>query len=540
MTIVYTPTTNFGAKDSLPSNDPNKVVKGAEFTDEFENISTAFGGVAPTLNPTFTGTITADGISASSITLTGNASAVDVTASGDVTAVNVTYTGALSGPDGALATEQYATDLVNAAVLAPITELDDISDVNTTAATDGQYLKLEAGEWVGSSVDVNNITGNLTVSGAIIESESTPTQSTVTQSLRMDSATLLNNPSGYTSPCTIQLVDSSHWYSTGPNSGNTAALVGRVMTTPYDITTGSVTNYNLTAFIGGNQFVRNFHVSPDGHNLVYMNATSTHSPTWDRHVSVYTSIPHNWSGAYLTLLEISDEQIGDSPFTYSADGLQLFRVDEKTSGTDLRHWDLASPYQYNTRTTGGDDGTIIDASALFAGNVRSFQFNSDGTELIASVDPGHIVAVVLSTPYDFTTASVVDTFTGSSAQANVNDVALSPDGQHMGLGFTSTVEFYNISADVQELAIDCNQGNVFTATLTASSSIALSNIPPAGEAFALTLELETAGNSIQWPTGTIWPTATPPTLSAGKDVFVLTTHDGGTTWYGFTAGQEMG
>ena len=56
MSITYTPTTNFGAKDSLPANDPAKVIKGAEFTTEYTAIQSAFALAAPSANPTFTGT----------------------------------------------------------------------------------------------------------------------------------------------------------------------------------------------------------------------------------------------------------------------------------------------------------------------------------------------------------------------------------------------------------------------------------------------------------------------------------------------------
>ena len=58
MSITYTPSTNFGAKDSLPSNDSNKVIRGSEFTTEFTAIQTAFGLAAPAASPTFTGTVT--------------------------------------------------------------------------------------------------------------------------------------------------------------------------------------------------------------------------------------------------------------------------------------------------------------------------------------------------------------------------------------------------------------------------------------------------------------------------------------------------
>ena len=58
MSITYTPATNFGSKDSLPTNDPDKVIKGSEFTTEFTAIQTAFGLAAPAASPTFTGTVT--------------------------------------------------------------------------------------------------------------------------------------------------------------------------------------------------------------------------------------------------------------------------------------------------------------------------------------------------------------------------------------------------------------------------------------------------------------------------------------------------
>lgn len=58
MAITYTPSVNFGAKDSLPTNDPDKVIKGSEFTTEFTAIQTAFSLAAPVASPTFTGTVT--------------------------------------------------------------------------------------------------------------------------------------------------------------------------------------------------------------------------------------------------------------------------------------------------------------------------------------------------------------------------------------------------------------------------------------------------------------------------------------------------
>jgi len=54
----YTKTTNFTAKDSLPSGNANKIVKGSEIDDEFDNIATAVATKSNIASPTFTGTVT--------------------------------------------------------------------------------------------------------------------------------------------------------------------------------------------------------------------------------------------------------------------------------------------------------------------------------------------------------------------------------------------------------------------------------------------------------------------------------------------------
>ena len=65
----YSKTTNFAAKDSLPSGDPAKIIRGTEFNVEFDNIATAsrtkadandadLTGLTTVENLTVTGTVT--------------------------------------------------------------------------------------------------------------------------------------------------------------------------------------------------------------------------------------------------------------------------------------------------------------------------------------------------------------------------------------------------------------------------------------------------------------------------------------------------
>lgn len=52
----YTKATNFAAKDSLPSGNSGKIIKGTEIDNEYTAIASAISSKADTNSPTFTGT----------------------------------------------------------------------------------------------------------------------------------------------------------------------------------------------------------------------------------------------------------------------------------------------------------------------------------------------------------------------------------------------------------------------------------------------------------------------------------------------------
>lgn len=67
----YTKTTNFAAKDSLPSGNPNKIVKGTEIDSEFNNIATASATKADANNAALTGTTVFETLSDGTTSITG-------------------------------------------------------------------------------------------------------------------------------------------------------------------------------------------------------------------------------------------------------------------------------------------------------------------------------------------------------------------------------------------------------------------------------------------------------------------------------------
>tara|TARA_S200002703_G_scaffold103582_1_gene89844 strand:+ start:302 stop:928 length:627 start_codon:yes stop_codon:yes gene_type:complete len=114
------------------------------------------------------------------------------------------------------------------------------------------------------------------------------------------------------------------------------------------------------------------------------------------------------------------------------------------------------------------------------------------------------------------------------------------------------VDSYNetyaaVTSSSNATTVDCEAGNAFSHTLTENTTFTFSNPPASGTAFSFSLEIiqdgSASGFTVTWPGAVDWPAATAPTLTAtasAKDVFVFYTRDGGTTWYGFTAGQALG
>jgi len=91
--------------------------------------------------------------------------------------------------------------------------------------------------------------------------------------------------------------------------------------------------------------------------------------------------------------------------------------------------------------------------------------------------------------------------------------------------------------------IDLELGNVVTATVDSTAqTFTFINPPVSGTAGSFTLILTNGGSqTITWPASVDWADAEEPTLTAaGIDILTFTTFDGGTIWYGFTAGLDMG
>tara|TARA_R110000796_G_scaffold69170_4_gene157983 strand:+ start:2438 stop:4141 length:1704 start_codon:yes stop_codon:yes gene_type:complete len=210
----YTKSTNFAVKDTLPTGDPGKVIKGTEFDAEFNNIQTSNNSKANKANSALTGVttiasatittadinggtldaaiigattpaaITGTTVTATTVVVTGLVDGRDVAADG--TKLDGVESGATADQTGAQIKTAYQAE-ANAFTDTKNTKLAGIetaatadqtnseikvayeANANTNAYTDASVTKLAGIEALADVTDVTNVTA----AGALMDSELT-------------------------------------------------------------------------------------------------------------------------------------------------------------------------------------------------------------------------------------------------------------------------------------------------------------------------------------------------------------------------------
>ena len=142
---------------------------------------------------------------------------------------------------------------------------------------------------------------------------------------------------------------------------------------------------------------------------------------------------------------------------------------------------------------------------------------------------------------DITTLGTSEASKTVTADAN-GDVNLSEELKAKSYNET----YAAVTSSSAATTVNCETGNAFSHTLTEATTFTFSNPPASGTSYSFSIEIiqdaSASGFTVTWPTSVDWPSGTAPTLTAttsAKDVFVFTTRDGGTNWYGFTAGLAL-
>lgn len=191
------------------------------------------------------------------------------------------------------------------------------------------------------------------------------------------------------------------------------------------------------------------------------------------------------------------------------------------------------PVPQNVTSGNITDGTITNVD--IASNAAIATSKISGLATVATTGAYADVTGTPTIPTDFVSAASGGTFSGD-----------------IDVGGELIVDSYNetyaaVTSTSNATTVNCEAGNSFMHTLTENTTFTFSNPPASGTAYSFSIEIiqdaSASGFTVTWPASVDWPAATAPTLTAdasAKDMFVFTTRDGGTTWYGFTAGQALG
>lgn len=196
--------------------------------------------------------------------------------------------------------------------------------------------------------------------------------------------------------------------------------------------------------------------------------------------------------------------------------------------------------------------SIVTTGALNSGSITSgFGAIDVGSSAISTT------GVITAGEVTMTTLDIGGTnVTASAAELNYNDITTLGTSQASKVVTSDANNVVTFSGGIVEdsvtitsssgaATLDMRLGTNFIHDLTEDVTYTFSNAASSGNvsSFSLKIIQGSTARLITWPTSVDWVAATAPTLTTDDnavDIFVFQTMDGGTTWYGFVAGQALG
>ena len=215
------------------------------------------------------------------------------------------------------------------------------------------------------------------------------------------------------------------------------------------------------------------------------------------------------------------------------------------------------------------NNSVIGGSTAAAGSFTTLSASSTvtigGTALTSTAAELNILDGVTATASELnildgvtstaTELNILDGVTATTAEINYLDITTLGTTQASKVVTSDANGVTKFDNGIQEestavtsssnaATLNLRDGSVFTHTLSENVTYTFSNPAASGYASAFTLKVtqDSSARTITWPGSVDWAGGTAPTLSTGSgdvDVFVFMTVDGGTIYYGFTAGQDM-
>jgi len=338
--------------------------------------------------------------------------------------------------------------------------------------------------------------------------------------------------------------DTTFTFSNAPASGTAAgfalAVTGANVTSGYDLANAS---YDSVSFSVAAQESLSAGVTfkLDGTKMYVIGELSDRiheynlSTAWD--IS---------TAAIFQNVSVAAQETTPQGLFFSPDGMHLYIIGE--GGRDVNQYSVGTAWDVSTISF----VRVLNTSPQEF-TPQGLFFSPDGIYLyvIGRAAPQDVNQYTLSSAWDISTASFTRGFSVSGQDTSPQDVFFAPTGLKMYvIGRTGD--------DVNEYSLS-TAWDISTASYIQNFSVAAQDINPTGLFFKAdgskmymvgystnaVYQYSTTGTSapatFNYPTSVDWPSGTAPDAPAvgETDVLVFYTEDGGTTYYGFQAGDAM-
>jgi hypothetical protein len=197
---------------------------------------------------------------------------------------------------------------------------------------------------------------------------------------------------------------------------------------------------------------------------------------------------------------------------------------------------LVNRAKMTTATTGTGTITLGTAEAGYQSFADAGVVNSDVVRYV--IEDGTAWEIGTGT-YTATGTTMTRTVSESSNA----DAALNLTGSAVVYVSATDADFREETVGtISSSTLDLSTGNVFSDAPATSPTYVFSNPPATGTAYGFTLKVTPSATvTVTWPASVDWAGGTAPTAPASgeTDVYAFYTQDGGTTYYGFQAGDAM-